>query len=285
MLSGEAFYVPCGKCIGCRLDYSKQWGARIIHEHLMTYSPETRLTTSSFLTLTYNNEHLPNNGNLQLDHITKFLKRLRKNISPYKYFQCGEYGSNTGRAHHHAAILGINFLADRKKHSKSGTHQLYSSKTLDELWGKGNCLIGDITFESASYIARYVTKALPSNMPQTTRRKPTSTWAELSRDESSTREPEYATMSRRPGLGKSYFTKYQHEMYPRDQIVVAGRIMRPPRYYDYLLEKTNPELYEEVKLKRREQMRDPDSWERMNTRHTHRKLVTENFSRDVKQRN
>lgn len=256
----------------------------MVHEHLMTYDPKTRLTKSSFLTLTYDKDHLPNNGNLQLSDWTTFAKRLRKNLSPYRFFHCGEYGTQTNRAHLHAAIFGLDFREDRQPHSKSGEHQLFTSPTLNKIWGNGNVLIGSITFESAAYIARYLTKALPSNMPQTTRRKPTSTWAELSRDESSTREPEYATMSRRPGLGNSFFKKYHSSIYPLDQIVVGGRVMRPPRYYDSLLEKLDPELYDQVKLKRREQTKDPDSWERMNTRHQHRKLVTENFSRDVKQR-
>lgn len=97
--------VPCGQCIGCRLAHSRDWATRCMHEAHMHES-------SSFITLTYSPEHLPENGSLVRKHFTDFLKRLRKALGSVKirYFGCGEYGSKLERPHYHAIIVGLLLL-------------------------------------------------------------------------------------------------------------------------------------------------------------------------------
>lgn len=137
--------IPCGQCIGCRLERSRQWAMRCVHESkLYTYN--------SFITLTYNNESLPANGSLDKTHYQKFMKRFRKQHpkKTIRFYMCGEYGDQTLRPHYHAIIFNHHF-DDRKHHNTIKGNKLYKSDILQETWGKGHCLIGDVTFESAAY--------------------------------------------------------------------------------------------------------------------------------------
>jgi len=151
--------VACGQCIGCRLEYSRMWAVRCVHESKMH-------NENCFLTLTYSPENLPPGGTLVPEHFTKFLKRLRKKIHPRKisYFHCGEYGELLSRPHYHALIFGYDFsdkVPDRK--SKSG-HPTFSSVTLNKLWGLGLCNIGELNFETAAYTARYAVTTHKKNI-------------------------------------------------------------------------------------------------------------------------
>jgi len=185
------------------------------------------------IALTYDDEHLPSDLSLDVTHWQKFAKRLRKKMGPFRFYHCGEYGGEEQRPHYHALIFGLDFREDKKYHglSKAG-FPLYTSKTLEETWGKGFAPIGDLTFESAAYAARYI-------MKKQTGEKAVAHYAG--------RKPEYNTMSRRPGIGKTWIDKYAHETFRDDFVVLDGKQVHVPKYYDHQVELDNPELVQTVK--------------------------------------
>lgn len=187
-----------------------------------------------FLTLTYAPEHLPANGSLNPDDTTRFIKRLRSRISPRKisYFYCGEYGDNFDRPHYHFLIFGYEFPDRRKsKLSKSG-HPSYTSALLDELWGLGRCDIGALNFETAAYTARYCCKKITGDA------------ASAHYDG---KLPEFANMSTKPAIGARYFAEYSDQIYRHDRLVVRDVEQRPPRYYDKLLRRVDPDKLDAIK--------------------------------------
>lgn len=225
--------IPCGKCIGCRLEYSRQWAIRAVHEALMHEE-------NMFITLTYDNDHCP--SSLRLDHFQRFMKRLRKHFAPRKirFFHCGEYGEHFGRPHYHAIIFGACFhdlVYFRTDHG----NRTYISPTLQKLWPYGFSLIGDVTFESCAYVARYITKKITG--PDADEHYLDPTTGEL-------RKPEYVTMSRRPGIGRSFLEKYKGDVYNYDRVLIRGHLSRPPKFYDRCLEDLDPDEYSKVTLSR-----------------------------------
>lgn len=250
--------IPCGQCIGCRLERSRQWAIRLMKESKLH-------DRNSFLTLTYSDDHLPYHWydstgkkitcprpTLNLEDIQLFLKRLRKHFAPHRlrFFQCGEYGDENLRPHHHMILFGENFLKSREpaENSRSGFPQ-YMSPVLSELWGKGRCTISDVTFESAAYTARYCLKKISGPGQSFILRRA---------------KPEYVTMSRNPGIASLYFEEYKDDLYPHDEIIpeIGRPASLPPKYFDKLLEKVDPVLYESVKKKRTEGLdfySDPNS--------------------------
>lgn len=218
--------LPCGQCIGCRLERSKNWAIRCIHEASLH-------DENCFLTLTY--EDAP--YSLNVEDIQHFMKRLRKHVEPLKirFFQCGEYGSLNLRPHHHVLIFGYNF-PDRKVWGKSVAGFVYRSDILERLWPFGFSTIGDVSFDSAAYVARYILKK------QTGR----------SADEYyQGRKPEFITMSRRPGLGEHWFQLYGSDVYKRDFITYnQGLKAKPPAYYDRLFSEHHSEEFKRIKEKR-----------------------------------
>lgn len=231
--------IPCGGCIGCRLDKSREWAARLMHE-----AKDHEL--KSFITLTYDDLHLPEDNSLNKKHFQDFMKRFRKRHGgKIRYFMCGEYGDQTQRPHYHAIIYGCDF-PDKQKHSK-GTqgHQIYKSETLNEIWGLGHTWIGDVSHESCGYVARYCMKKINGPMAQEhyARVNPsTGEWYLL--------QPEYINMSLKPGIGATFYDKFKSDLYPSDYAVVKGKKIPVPKYYDRQLEKTNPELLEKLKARR-----------------------------------
>jgi len=225
--------VACGRCIGCRLERSRMWAVRCVHEASMHQE-------NCFLTLTYSPENLPPGGTLVPDHFTRFLKRLRKQIYPRKisYFHCGEYGELLSRPHYHALIFGYEF-PDKKpaRKSKSG-HPTWDSQILNKLWGLGDCNIGVLNFETAAYTARYALKKITGDAAE---------------HHYQGRHPEYCTMSTKPAIGKRWLDVYQHQVYKRDRIVVNGVEQLPPRYYDKILRRIDANKYEKIKA-----IRSPD---------------------------
>jgi len=233
---GVSLDLPCGQCIGCRLERSRQWAVRIMHEaslHECNY----------FVTLTYRPESLPADLSLNKRHWQLFAKRLRKRVGPFRFFHCGEYGEQSARPHYHACLFGIDF-PDKVFYSESGGNRLYTSELLDSLWSHGDCKIGDLTFESAAYVARYVLKKVTGDAAE----------QHYSRCDSFGEVysvlPEYCTMSRRPGIGYEWFRKYGSEVFPSDEVISRGFPSRPPRYYDSLLEVSEPSVFDLVKRKR-----------------------------------
>lgn len=220
-----------------------------------------------FITLTYNEENLPPDGSLHKEHFQLFMKRLRKKYGEgIKYYHCGEYGEKFSRPHYHACLFGHDFL-DKVlfRVDKSGT-KLYRSDSLEALWTFGFSTIGEVNFQSAAYVARYVTKKLTGNRPFLYK-KPNEKGGydeimyqnadehyevvNYQTGEVTYRQKEYATMSRRPGIGKTYLEQYKDEIYPRDAIIVKGKQYVPPSYYDKFLEQQNFELYQQIKRRRK----------------------------------
>lgn len=233
--------LPCGKCIGCRLERSRQWAIRIMHESSLHEE-------SCFVTLTYNDEYLPSNGSLVLNDFQKFMKRLRMEFKDKKirFFHCGEYGGKLGRPHYHVCIFGIAFN-DRVCYN-NGEGVVYASPTLSKLWPFGFSSVGELSFESASYVARYITKKITGD-------KAIEHYSNYDFDTGeiySEKIPEYCTMSRRPGIGYEWIKRYMKDTYKDDKIIVRGKEMRPPRYYDMIHELIDPEEARKIANKRKD---------------------------------
>lgn len=226
--------LPCGQCVGCRLERSKDWALRCIHE--AQFHEE-----NCFLTLTYEEDRF----SLCVEDIQLFLKRLRKHVEPLKirFFQCGEYGSLNFRPHHHVLVFGYNF-PDRKVWGRSVAGFIYRSDILERLWPFGFSTIGDVSFDSAAYVARYIMK------------KQTGRNAE---EYYQGRKPEFITMSRRPGIGQQWFATYGVDLYQRDFITYnQGLRAKPPRYYDNLFGANHKEELNGIKEKRLLAVQRPD---------------------------
>lgn len=243
--------LPCGRCIGCRLEYSRQWAMRIMHE--TTLHPDYGC---SFITLTYDPEHLPADQSLDKRDWQLFLKKLRAQLDPKKirFFMSGEYGQDQelleqgidslGRPHFHAIIFGHDF-PDRKQFSKSPRGDvLYTSELLDKTWGKGFASVGDVTFESAAYVARYVVKKITGDAAFDRY-----AYFDEETGEMFLREPEFCLMSRRPGIARDWFNKYKSDL-DKGFITHHGVKMQPPKFYDKLFEELDPELFKEIKKSR-----------------------------------
>lgn len=237
--TGRAMRVPCGQCIGCRLEYSRRWAMRCMHEASLH-------DENCFITLTYSDEHLPRMGSLDRRAFPLFMKRLRKRTGEkIRYYHCGEYGERSRRPHYHALLFGYNF-PDRKQWSLRKGIPVHRSGLLEELWPFGLSEIGTVTFESAAYCARYVVKKVTGEAAKDHYARVDSDTGEVIQI-----EPEYATMSRRPGIGLCWLEEYGAETYRDDSVVINGRQMKPPRYYDEKMSETDAEVVESVRRKRR----------------------------------
>lgn len=229
--------VPCGRCIGCYLERSRQWAVRCVHEAQLHRE-------NCFVTLTYNDEHLPKTGSLVKSHFQNFMKALRPRVShPVSYFMCGEYGDDNQRPHYHAILFGVDF-PDKVKHSERKGCVLYTSGVLSKLWTRGFSTIGAVTLESAAYCARYTMKKV-SDRPQAKRR--TEQVIDPVTGELLTRVPEYVQMSLKRPIGKEWLTAYKSDVYPCDFVVVGGARMKPPRYYDKQLSQTEAVSIKEIR--------------------------------------
>jgi len=201
---------------------------------------------SIFVTLTYDDENLPESGSLMKSHYQGFMKRLRKfHGSQIRFFHCGEYGETTRRPHYHAILFGIDF-ADKKEHSKNPQgDQIYTSETLAKIWGKGHCLIGAVTAKSAAYVARYIMKKVTGEAAHAHYEN-----LNLATGEIYSLQPEYITMSTRPGIGHSWFEQYAKDVFPSDTVITAGKETLPPKYYLRKLAEQNPKAQKRITAKR-----------------------------------
>lgn len=227
--------VPCGHCIGCRLDYSRMWAIRCVHE-------ASCWDDNHYITLTFDEEHIYKCKNFSLNkkEFQTFLKRLRYHFTGYKirYFHGGEYGEERGRPHHHCCFFNLP-LKDLVEAPSRSEDQLYRSEFFESIWENGVCWIGRVTFKSAAYIARYLLKTL--------------TYSETAARYRG-RELPYVTMSRNPGLGALFLEKYAPEIYNNDMVMVDGVKSKPPRFYDNKYSLVNPYRLEELKHERMKKM-------------------------------
>lgn len=222
--------------------------------------------SNSFITLTYSDEHLPSDMSLSLREFQLFAKRLRKLLEPkkIKIFHCGEYSPprlrqfppgevhpdtipDGLRPHYHAIVFNHEF-PDKELWSVRDDIRIYTSECLDALWQKGFTTVGDLTFESAAYVARYTVKKLNGRAAEEI--DPATRLAPYERvcpytGEIRTVAKEYATMSN--GIGKDFFARFGDDMYPRDTVVINGHETRPPRYYDDLYDAVNPAEMERIR--------------------------------------
>jgi hypothetical protein len=182
--------ISCGQCIGCRLERSRQWAIRCMHEASLHEE-------NSFITLTFSPEHLvarDNPWSLDVRDWQLFMKRLRKRTGKkIRFYHCGEYGELHKRPHYHACLFGYDFPDKRLWRVVNG-QRLYTSYFLQELWPYGFSTIGTVTFESAAYVARYIMKKVSGKNADDYYQ-----WFDDETGEIFDRHPEYTTMSRRPG--------------------------------------------------------------------------------------
>lgn len=268
----EYIQIPCGHCIGCRLDKSRDWANRCMLE--AKYHEKM-----CFLTLTYDDDHLPpqklkiarlrSNPRVTgiLPHITDkkllnreicrfmthstrhslvkkdlqdFMKRLRRDfeyhdgITGIRFFACGEYGSKTFRPHFHVLLYGVDFAEDRRLYKANFQgDNLYNSERLSKLWTFGHAVVADLTWNTCAYVARYVVKKQ---------------YGEGSKIyEQENYEPEFTVMSRRPGIGRKYYDDNADEIYKFDEIFLSdikkgAMTIKPPRYYDKLYDIDSPDV-------------------------------------------
>lgn len=237
--SGVALKLPCGQCCGCRLERSRQWAIRCMHEK--------RLHDSNvFLTLTYDNEHLPVDGTLVKRHLVLFMKRLRKlKGAGVRFYACGEYGEQTRRPHYHLLLFNCDF-GDKVfyKNAKRG-ERLYTSESVRSLWPFGFNVLGSVDFDSCAYVARYIMAKRNGELAESHY-----SWVDVDGCVHSIL-PEFTVMSRRPGIGYEWFNRYGEHAFALDSVVMNGREMRPPRYYDTKYELIDAPGLASIKEKRR----------------------------------
>jgi hypothetical protein len=236
--SDRPMQIACGRCISCRISYSREWALRCVHEAKLH-------ERNCFITLTYNDENLPAGGTLVLRHFQLFMKRIRKEFgNGIRFFHCGEYGEKSFRPHYHAILFNFDFDDKKLWSVKNGIH-LYRSDILERLWAFGFATVGAVTFESAAYVARYSLKKIHGANKEAHYQN-----VNLSTGEVIDRLPEYVTMSRRPGIGSGFFDKFKSDIYPHDFIIHRGEKHAVPRYYLKKLEKVDNDEFNAVQLTR-----------------------------------
>jgi len=216
------------------------------------------------ITLTYDDENIPNGETLIKSHFQKFMKRLRKSISPLKirFYHCGEYGDpdeqlpiprvekRIGRPHYHAVIFGYQFN-DLQIHEQKATGDIYTSEFLSQIWGKGFVTIMELNLSTAGYVARYITKKINGDLKDDYYIRTNQTTGEIQ-----TIQQEYSTMSNKPGIAKAWWDKYKDDIFPSDDCIVLSKNsyhhVPTPKYYDTQLEKEDPKLYEKIKQQRKD---------------------------------
>lgn len=257
--------IPCGQCIGCRLEYSRQWANRCLLE--MKYHEN-----SYFITLTYNEAHVPlvdvydpdsgelhQNMTLVKRDFQLWMKRLRrayfaKTGKTIRFYGAGEYGDQYGRPHYHTIVFGLD-LDDLVLAGSSGDFSYYESQFLNDTWRDsageqiGFVSIAKASWETAAYVARYMTKKLKGRL--------------ASFYEENKIVPEFSLMSRKPGIARQYFDDHP-DLYSFDEnigeyvdhpIAVStdkgGKVIRHIRYFDRLFEAAHPDEMESMKERRR----------------------------------
>lgn len=252
-IGNGSMIIPCGKCLGCKLDKASELGTRALIE-------ANQWKNNFFLTLTYNDENLPKNGSLCKKDVQDFLKRLREKYSgiqsrewkgkieyPIRMYYCGEYGpKGTRRPHYHLAIF--NWIPnDLKllKVQKNGI-KIFTSEIIEREWGKGFHTIEELNYESASYIARYTIKKMFNNKDEYCKSKGIT--------------PEFVECSRKGGIGYQLMeNKKEWEKAKRNYGIYTWtrkgiKLKKIPTYYKNKWRENNDIEYFEISDMRRKEM-------------------------------
>lgn len=224
--------------------------------------------TSCFATLTYRTETLPYGGSLYYRDFQLFMKRLRKQYPGARFFMAGEYGEQTQRPHFHACLFGVDFTDRYPWRVSPAGFDLYRSPTLERLWTAngdtqpiGACEIGELTFESAAYVARYCVKKVTGKPAEEHYRRMVVETGELI-----DLQPEFGKMSLKPGIGASWLEKYKTDVYPSDVVYVGTMANRPPRYYDKKLSSREISELEAQRFERAQSCAQDSSPDRLRAR-------------------
>ena len=231
--------IPCGKCIECRLAYSRQWAERMMLE-------AQQYVDNYFVTLTYADQYLHWSSDgfyntLDKKDVQDFMKRLRRHFEPDKirFYAAGEYGDRTKRPHYHLILFNLH-LDDLEVIGYSGKYPLYNSAVLSKIWPFGHVVISPISWDTCAYTARYVVKKQKGYNKYF--------YEELGI------EPEFCLMSRRPGIARQYFDDNYQKIYETDEIIYGtqdgGHKIKPPRYFDKCLENIDETWYNIIKEQR-----------------------------------
>lgn len=209
---GTIRQVRCGQCTACRLNKASEWSLRIMNETL--YHED-----SCFLTLTYDDEHIPEYGSLRKKDLQKFLKRFRKRYEKsIRYYASGEYGELTHRPHYHLILFGVSPLDEIFKNKRYDRKHDGWHCELDT-WNKGLCFTADVTYDDAAYVAKYTMKKI-------TGKKGKQYYKERCI------EPEFSLMSLKPGIGAQYMRDNKNKLRRRGFVIGKNGQKCPiPRYY------------------------------------------------------
>lgn len=248
--------LPCGMCIGCRMRRAQDWKIRCMHEASLWGS------NNCFVTLTYATNKLPPNASLCKADFQKFMKRLRyhrgaNQITPIRYYMCGEYGPLNGRPHYHANLFNVNFLNRTHAGTSKSGEPYYTDPELTEIWGHGRATVQDLTPETAGYTTGYIMKKLLGQRAE----------------EYGDRTPEYGDMSRKPGIGEQWFQKYYSDITRHDIAIMNGREHQVPKYYDKLAIRAGHVDKEQLKSQRADKAALMDPQERTPERRKVREQV------------
>lgn len=166
----------CGQCMPCRINRRRIWTHRIMLE-------AKEHVHNAFLTLTYSDENVPSDGNVDSVVLQRFIKRLRKGYSPatFRFYGVGEYGEDTNRPHYHVALFGHPTCHKGRTHYGTSDVCCPICTLVLETWALGHIFLGQLSPESAAYVAGYVTKKF--------------IWYKDGL------RPPFARMSNRPGIG------------------------------------------------------------------------------------
>lgn len=256
----RTYTIPCGTCILCRNEQARQQAIRIYHESQMHQE-------GAFLTMTYDEEHLPEFSSLSTEdkanewqrpqdrhHLSKFWKRMRKAFGKMRYYSVGEYGDQTQRPHYHACIFGHAFVQGRTIVRRTPS-LLWENPRVTEAWGQGQVRIGALNFRTARYTASYVTKKLRSKQQYVRLEEDTGELIPLVQPK--------AYMSR--NLGRSWWDQYRHQVSAHDYVIIDGKRQKPPKAYDRWL-KERSELALEMIKEERQKHTEPKTDEQLHAR-------------------
>ena len=225
------FQLPCGKCISCRLEYARQWAQRCVHEASM-------FENNSFITLTYNDENLKSDKLIYKD-FQDFMKRLRSKNPHLEIgvFVTGEYGDQRKRPHWHALLFNYRPTDTIHKYTNSRGDKVYTSCELSSLWPHGLSELGQVTFESAGYCARYAAKKLVHGSDQSHDYQPIS------------------KKSSKHAIGKRWLEKHWQDVFNHGYIINADGVKSGiPRYYEKWLKKERPGHWRQFRIETKEKL-------------------------------